>query len=73
MNALKDIDVLLIPSGGTYTMDNEDAAEATLALHPKVAIPMHVWDTNPAVFKKLVESSSDVKVITLYVGDTYEV
>jgi len=73
MNTLKDIDVLLIPTGGTYTMDNEDAAEATVAMKPKVAIPMHVWDTNPSVYKKLVESNSDVKVVTLYLGDTYEV
>jgi len=73
MNSLKDIDVLLIPTGGTYTMDNEDAAEATMAMKPKVAIPMHIWDTNPAIFKKLVESNSDVKVVTLYLGDTYEV
>jgi len=73
MNEIKDIDVLLIPSGGTYTMDNEDAAEATLAIHPKVAMPMHMWDTNPGIYKKLVETSSDVKVVILQLGDTYEV
>jgi len=73
MKGLKDIDVMLIPSGGTYTMDNEDAAEATVAVHPKVAIPMHIWDTDPGEFKKKVESVSDVSVVILKVGDTYDV
>lgn len=73
MKDLKGIDVLLIPSGGTYTMDNSEAAEATIAIHPKVAIPMHIWDTNPGEFTKKVESQSDIKVVTLRPGDTYEV
>jgi L-ascorbate metabolism protein UlaG (beta-lactamase superfamily) len=73
MKELEDIDLLLIPSGGTYTMDNEDAAEATLAIRPKTAIPMHFWDTDPGVFKKKVESVSDVKVVILSPGDTYEI
>ncbi|HUS77780.1 MAG TPA: MBL fold metallo-hydrolase [Patescibacteria group bacterium] len=73
MKGLKDIDVMLIPSGGTYTMDNEDAAEAAVAVHPKVAIPMHIWDTDPGEFKKKVESVSDVSVVILKVGDTYDV
>lgn len=73
MKGLKDIDVMLIPSGGTYTMDNEDAAEAAVAVHPKVAIPMHIWDTDPGEFKKKVESISDVSVVVLKVGDTYDV
>lgn len=73
MKELKGIDVLLIPTGGTYTMDNTDAAEATIAIRPKVAIPMHIWDTNPGEFKKKVESQSDIKVVTLRPGDTYEV
>ena len=72
MRELKDIDLLLIPSGGTYTMDNEEAAEATVAINPKNAIPMHIWDTDPGEFKSRVESASDVKVLTLKTGDTYD-
>jgi L-ascorbate metabolism protein UlaG (beta-lactamase superfamily) len=34
-------DVLLIPVGGTYTMNPEEAAEAAEAIAPQVAIPMH--------------------------------
>ena len=73
MNELSGIDVLLIPSGGTYTMDNDDAAEAAVAIGPSVTIPMHAWDTDSGEFKRKVESSSDVKVSVLSPGDTYEV
>jgi len=46
MKALKDkdIDVALLPVGGTYTMDAEDAAEATRHIKPKQAIPYHWGD-----------------------------
>jgi L-ascorbate metabolism protein UlaG (beta-lactamase superfamily) len=72
MKEIKGVDLLLIPSGGTYTMDNEDAAEAAIAIHPKKVIPMHIWDTDPGVFKKNVEAVSDVQVVTLRPGDTFD-
>lgn len=34
-------DVLLIPVGGTYTMNAEEAAQAAEAIKPQVAVPMH--------------------------------
>ena len=40
------------PTGGTYTMDNAEAADAALAISPQVAIPMHRWDTNPGGIQK---------------------
>ena len=70
MKELKDIDVMLVPSGGTYTMDNPEAAEATIAIHPKKALPMHIWDTDPAEFKKLVEKGCDTEVIILKPGES---
>lgn len=73
MKELEGIDLMLIPSGGTYTMDIEDAAEATVAIHPKMAIPMHLWDKDAGKFKRKVESVSDVKVVVLRPGDTFEV
>jgi len=72
MKELKDIDLLLIPSGGTYTMDNEDAAEAAVTIRPKKVIPMHIWDTDPGGFKRNVESVSDVQVVVLRPGDSYD-
>jgi L-ascorbate metabolism protein UlaG (beta-lactamase superfamily) len=40
---MKDIrcDVALLPVGGTYTMDQDEAVEAVAAIEPKVVIPMH--------------------------------
>ena len=34
-------DVALLPVGGTYTMDAEEAAQAATDIGPKVAVPMH--------------------------------
>jgi L-ascorbate metabolism protein UlaG (beta-lactamase superfamily) len=36
-----DCDVALLPVGGTYTMDIEQAAQAAADIGPKVAVPMH--------------------------------
>ena len=44
MKDLKDIDVALLPVGGTYTMNAEEAAEAANTIKPKLAIPMHYSD-----------------------------
>ncbi len=73
MKKLGEVDVALIPSGGTYTMDNQEAAEATVAINPCVAIPMHRWDTNPEEFKEKVEAKSDTKAVVLQEGEEYQV
>ena len=70
MKKLKGIDVLLVPSGGTYTMDNPEAADATIAMNPKTAVPMHIWDTDPAEYKKKVEAGSSTKVRIMKPGET---
>lgn len=73
MNHLKNIYLALLPSGGTYTMNNEEAAEAALAINPEVVIPMHRLDADPWVFKKKVESRSEIKVVILEPGEQFEV
>ncbi len=73
MRQLGQVDVALIPSGGTYTMDNSEAAEAALAINPKVVIPMHRWDKNPEEFRKKVEAESDIKAVMLREGEEYQV
>ncbi len=35
------VDVILVPVGGTYTMNAEEAAELVNLLQPKLAIPIH--------------------------------
>jgi L-ascorbate metabolism protein UlaG (beta-lactamase superfamily) len=44
MKALKNIDLALLPAGGTYTMTASEAASATKAFKPKMAIPYHWGD-----------------------------
>lgn len=38
---LKDLDVIMIPVGGTYTIDSDQAVEVVNQLNPRIAIPMH--------------------------------
>lgn len=72
MKQLKNIYLALLPSGGTYTMDNPEAAEAALAINPKIVIPMHRLDTDPKEFKKRVENASQIKVILVKPGEKHE-
>jgi L-ascorbate metabolism protein UlaG (beta-lactamase superfamily) len=64
-------DVALLPIGGTYTMDEEEAASAAAAISPKFVIPMHygkqeVTDGDPEKFKALVHAKNpDIDVIIL--------
>lgn len=66
-----NIDVALLPSGDTYTMDLLEAAEAAMKIEPKVAIPMHLKGNDPSPFKEKVESRSSVKVVLLSEGEEY--
>ena len=44
MSDLKDVDVALLPVGGTYTLDAAEAARACQAVGCKMAIPYHWGD-----------------------------
>jgi L-ascorbate metabolism protein UlaG (beta-lactamase superfamily) len=72
MRKVGPVNVVLLPSGGTYTMDNAEAAEAAIAINPKIVIPMHRWDTNPEEFKKKVEANSNIKVMVLQEGEEFQ-
>ncbi|MFP3985332.1 MAG: MBL fold metallo-hydrolase [Candidatus Bathyarchaeia archaeon] len=72
MRQLRDIDVALLPSGDTYTMNNAEAAEAAITLNPKIAIPMHRWNTNPEEFREKVEAGSKVEVMVLREGEEFK-
>jgi L-ascorbate metabolism protein UlaG (beta-lactamase superfamily) len=54
------VDIALLPVSGTYVMTPEEAAEAALAIHPKIAVPMHYGaivgsDSDATKFKSLVK------------------
>jgi L-ascorbate metabolism protein UlaG (beta-lactamase superfamily) len=72
MSNLKNVYLALLPSGGTYTMDNQEAAEAALIIKPQFVIPIHRWNTNPSEFKNGVEAKSKIKVILLKPGEEFK-
>jgi len=55
------VDIALLPVSGTYVMTPEEAAQAVLAIHPKIAVPMHYGaivgsDADALKFKSLVKN-----------------
>lgn len=63
----EDIDVALLPIGGNFTMDIQDAAKSVGFVKPKLVIPMHyntfkVIEADPYAFKELVKGT-EVKVL----------
>ncbi len=66
-------DVALLPIGGTYTMDEVEAAEAAAVISPRVVIPMHYGmidgtEADPELFRELVhEKNPAIKVSILKV------
>ncbi len=69
MKSLQGLTAVLVPIGGTYTMDIEQAKQAILAMKPKFAIPMHYnfleglnADANEFKNKVEAESKGETKV-----------
>jgi L-ascorbate metabolism protein UlaG (beta-lactamase superfamily) len=60
MGNLRNIDIALLPVGGTYTMNASEAAEAAKLIKPKMAIPMH--------YGKIVGSEEDSSVFESLAG-----
>ncbi len=73
MKNLGQVDVALLPTGDTYTMDTTEAAEAAVAIDPGTAIPMHTWGKDTKDFKNKVESASKTKVVLLKEGEEFTV
>lgn len=41
IESIGDVDILMIPTGGTYTIDSMAAAKIISQIEPKIVIPMH--------------------------------
>ena len=60
------IEVALLPIGGTYTMDEAEASEATSIIKPKTVVPMHygkVVKADPWKFKRMVGDDAEVQIL----------
>jgi L-ascorbate metabolism protein UlaG (beta-lactamase superfamily) len=67
MRELKNIDVAFICMYERPTMPPEEAADAVLAFHPKVAIPYHYGTSDPKIFQKKLEGSGiEVRLLDWY-------
>lgn len=72
-----EVDLALVPIGGTYTMNVDEALEALRRIKPKLAIPMH-YNTFPEIradpndFKAKAEAEG-FNVRILSVGESIEV
>lgn len=44
-----EVDVLMVPVGGTYTLDADGAAAAAKKLSARIVIPMHYWTAGSSV------------------------
>ena len=71
MRELEDLDVALLPIGGRFTMDIEEAVEAAIAIKPNIVIPIHHLKASPQEFKDKLETRSDVRAIAPSIGETY--
>ena len=72
-----DIDIFLVPIGGHYTMNTEEALEALKIVKPKLAIPMHfnTFDkikADPNEFKEKAEKLG-FNVQILEIGHSIEI
>lgn len=74
---MNPLDCALLPIGGNFTMDPEEALEAVLMLNPKLVIPMH-YNTFPVIrqdakqFVKVVEEKG-LKALALAPGESVEI
>jgi L-ascorbate metabolism protein UlaG (beta-lactamase superfamily) len=65
MNVIENIDIALLPVGGTFTMDAIEAAQAANIIQPQLAIPMHYGsvvgsDADAELFKKKCEIEVEI-------------
>jgi len=61
-------DVALVPVGGTYTMNSQEAADLVNRINPKIAIPTHyasiVGDRGDGLkFKELIKPEIECEIL----------
>ena len=59
MSEIQDIDLALLPIGGTYTMGVEDAVKACWYIKPKTVVPIH-YNTNSTLKADDIEFARQV-------------
>ncbi len=68
MKDIGPVDLALLPIGGRFTMNVDEAAEAIKMLRPKVVVPMHRLKADPQAFMDAVGGGSGTEVRVLPPG-----
>lgn len=71
MRDLGRVDVALLPIGGKFTMDIDEALEAVRAIDPDVVIPIHRFDADLRKLAREIETRTNSRLIWLGIGETY--
>ena len=72
MGCIENVDIAFLPIGGrNFTMGLYETLHVAKKIKPKVIIPIHRFETDPAEYKKLVEEESSVKVEIVDMGEMY--
>ena len=62
----RNIDVAMLPCGGTYTMDFDESSDVAVDIKPKIVIPMHNWKENVKKYVEvLANKDPDIRVEVL--------
>ncbi|MGD0818656.1 MAG: MBL fold metallo-hydrolase [Methanomassiliicoccales archaeon] len=72
MKQLGQVDLALLPIGGTFTMDVDAAAEAAKAIGVKRVIPMHNLKTPVSELKTRLERNPEIQVILAEPGKPFQ-
>jgi L-ascorbate metabolism protein UlaG (beta-lactamase superfamily) len=75
MDALSEVDVALLPVGGTYTMNAAQAAEACQAIGARIALPYHWGDIigTEADAQSFVDATADCDARLIRPGEVISV
>ncbi len=68
MKDISNIDIAIVPIGGIFTMNLNEAIEAMLSIKPKMVIPVHHLKENPLEFKTKLEKMG-IDVLVLDIGE----
>ena len=72
MSNLGNIDIAFLPIGGTFTMDSEEALEATKIINPKMVVPMHSLKSDPKLFTIQAAKILDSTCVYLEPGQSWK-
>lgn len=67
VSAMGEVDILMVPVGGKYTIDHKVAADVVRAVEPKIILPMHYQTEglDPSTFSELEDPEQFVNELGL--------